>query len=336
MAELYRPGGPAAAKSAAPVSLQFTGSAGEYFRIWIVNLCLNVVTLGLYSPWAKVRRKRYFYGSTLLEGSAFEYTGNPVAILKGRLLVLAVFVIYSLAQEIVPLLSLALALAVLAIMPWIIQRALQFNARNSLHRNVRFGFHGGKMQILGVLLIAVLLVPVTLGIGYPWYLAMKRRLFVENSSFGSARFAFAATTGEYYVAAMKISFAFFGFLAGSIVTLGIGLLPLYLLLRAYAEAALARLAWSRTTLAGQAAEIRFDCGWTAGGLFGLYFVNALGVLLSLGLLVPWAAIRSARYKLERITLHSPQGPASFLAAAEQDVAAIGDEAGELLGFDFGL
>ena len=89
MAELYRPGGPAAAKSAAPVSLQFTGSAGEYFRIWIVNLCLNVVTLGLYSPWAKVRRKRYFYGSTLLEGSAFEYTGNPVAILKGRLLVLA-------------------------------------------------------------------------------------------------------------------------------------------------------------------------------------------------------------------------------------------------------
>ena len=83
MAELYRPGG--------PVALQFTGTAGEYFRIWIVNLCLNVVTLGLYSPWAKVRRKRYFYGSTLLEGSAFEYTGNPVAILKGRLLVLERF-----------------------------------------------------------------------------------------------------------------------------------------------------------------------------------------------------------------------------------------------------
>ena len=33
-----------------------------------------------YSPWAKVRRKRYFYGCTLLEGSSFEYTGSPVAI----------------------------------------------------------------------------------------------------------------------------------------------------------------------------------------------------------------------------------------------------------------
>jgi len=316
----------------APVALQFTGRTGEYFRIWIVNLCLSVLTLGIYSAWAKVRRKRYFYGSTLLDGSAFEYTGNPVAILKGRLLVLAVFAIYSLAQNFVPLLSFAVALVVLALLPWIIQRALQFNARNSLHRNVRFGFHGGKMQLFGVLLIATLLVPVTLGAAYPWYLAMKRRLFVENSSYGIQHFAFSATTGDYYRAAMKLSLAFLGFLAGSIVTLGIGLLPFYLLLRAYVEVVFARLAWRNTTLA----DIRFDCGWTTGGLFKLYFVNALGVLLSLGLLVPWAAIRTARYKLERMTLQSPQGPASFLAAAGQEVGAVGDEAGELLGFDFGL
>jgi uncharacterized membrane protein YjgN (DUF898 family) len=322
----------AAAAQPAPVALQFTGSAGEYFRIWIVNLCLTVVTLGLYSPWAKVRRKRYFYGSTLLEGSAFEYTGNPVAILKGRLIVLAIFVVYSLAQQFLPLLSFALVFGVLALMPWIIQRALQFNARNSLHRNVRFGFHAGKLQIFGVLLIAALLVPVTLGIAYPWYLAMKRRLFVENSSYGSERFAFSASGSDYYGAALKVSFAFFAFLAGSVVTFGIGALPFYLLLRAYAEVVFARLAWRNTTLAG----IRFDCGWTAGGLAGLYIVNALGVLLSLGLLVPWAAIRTARYKLERITLLAEHGPGKVLAAVEENVGAVGDEAGELLGFDFGL
>lgn len=322
----------AAAAQPAPVALRFTGSAGEYFRIWIVNLCLTVVTLGLYSPWAKVRRKRYFYGSTLLEGSAFEYTGNPVAILKGRLIVLAIFVVYSLAQQFLPLLSFALLLGILALLPWIIQRALQFNARNSLHRNLRFGFDGGKLQILAVLLIAALLVPMTLGIAYPWYMATKRRLFVENSSYGSERFAFSASTGDYYVAAMKVSFAFVAFLAGSLVTFGIGLLPFYLLLRAYAEAAFARLAWRNTTLAG----IRFDCGWTTGGLAGLYIVNALGVLLTLGLLVPWAAIRTARYKLERITLLSEQGPAKVLASVEANVGAVGDEAGELLGFDFGL
>ena len=322
----------AAAAPSAAVPLQFTGKAGEYFKIWIVNLCLSVLTLGIYSAWAKVRRKRYFYGSTLLEGSAFEYVGNPVAILKGRIIVVLAFAVYSLSQQVNAFISLALLLAILVFLPWVIQRALQFNARNSTHRNVRFGFRGTKMDIFGVLLIGGLLVPITLGMAYPFYFCMKRRIFVDNSSYGDQRFRFSATTGEYYVAAMKVSLGFIGFLVGSIVTLGIGVLPLYLLLRAYGEATFARLAWRRTTLAG----IRFDGGWTAGGLFGLYFVNAIGVLLSLGLLIPWAAIRSARYKLERITLQSEQGLGGFLAAAQENVGAVGDEAGELLGFDFGL
>ncbi len=31
---------------------RFTGNGGEYFRIWIVNLMLTIVTLGIYSAWA--------------------------------------------------------------------------------------------------------------------------------------------------------------------------------------------------------------------------------------------------------------------------------------------
>ena len=63
---------------------------------------------------------------------------------------------------------------------------------------------------------------------------------------------------------------------------------------------------------------------------------ALAVVVSVGLLVPWAAIRSAHYKLERISLQAEQGLGGFLAAAQEEVGAVGDEAGELLGFDFGL
>lgn len=317
---------------AAPVALQFTGDAGEYFRIWIVNLCLSVLTLGIYSAWAKVRRKRYFYGCTLLEGAAFEYLGNPVAILKGRILVVVAFAAYALLKEFHWLIGTVLFFAVAAALPWVIQRALQFNARNSTHRNVRFGFHGSKMDVFAVLLIGGLLVPVTLGLAYPFYLAMKRRVFVENSSYGTTQFRFSATTGDYYVAALKLSLTFAGFLVGSIVTFGVGLLPLYLLLRAYAETAFAHLAWSNTRLF----NIQFGCDWTTGGLFKLYFVNSLAILVSVGLLVPWAAIRSARYKLERITLHSASGLDGFLADTQENVGAVGDEAGEMLGFDFGL
>ena len=66
-------------------AITFSATGSEYFRIWIVNLLLSIVTLGIYSAWAKVRRNRYFYSSTHLAGGSFEYHGNAVAILKGRI-----------------------------------------------------------------------------------------------------------------------------------------------------------------------------------------------------------------------------------------------------------
>ena len=34
------------------LDFRFTGKTGEYFRIWIVNLALTILTLGIYSAWA--------------------------------------------------------------------------------------------------------------------------------------------------------------------------------------------------------------------------------------------------------------------------------------------
>ena len=64
-----------------PLEIRFTGSGSEYFRIWIVNLLLCIVTLSLYRPWAKVRRLRYFYANTLVDGHAFDFHGNPKKML---------------------------------------------------------------------------------------------------------------------------------------------------------------------------------------------------------------------------------------------------------------
>jgi Zn-dependent protease with chaperone function len=52
-----------------PEQLRFTGKGSEYFGIWIVNLLLTILTLGFYSPWAKVRRMHYFYRNTQLAGN---------------------------------------------------------------------------------------------------------------------------------------------------------------------------------------------------------------------------------------------------------------------------
>src|SRR5262245_36210186 len=79
------PGGAAAGSPAVPPLVEhpfeFRGEWREYFRIWIVNVALTVLTLGVYSAWAKVRTQRYFYGNTRVAGRAFDYQAQPLPIL---------------------------------------------------------------------------------------------------------------------------------------------------------------------------------------------------------------------------------------------------------------
>ena len=124
------------------VGIVFKGKGSEYFKIWIVNLFLSILTLGIYSAWAKVRTKRYLYGSTSIEGSAFEYHASPITILKGRLIAVALLIIYSVLGQIFPLVGIFLLILLFAFIPWIIWRSLKFNARMTSHRNVHFSFNG--------------------------------------------------------------------------------------------------------------------------------------------------------------------------------------------------
>ena len=120
----------------------FTGTAREYFGIWIVNVLLTIVTLGVYSAWAKVRRQRYFYGNTWLAGASFDYHARPVRILVGRLIVLAVLVAYNLALQFQPILGGLIAVALIFAAPWFVMRGLRFSARVTSYRNIRFDFTG--------------------------------------------------------------------------------------------------------------------------------------------------------------------------------------------------
>lgn len=55
-------------EAARVLEIRFTGSGSEYFRIWAVNLLLIILTCGLYLPFAKMRRIRYVYANTLIDG----------------------------------------------------------------------------------------------------------------------------------------------------------------------------------------------------------------------------------------------------------------------------
>ena len=118
-------------KSAQKLPFEFTGNGFEYFRIWIVNVLFTIITLGIYSAWAKVRTKSYFYRNTKVAGSGFDYHASPTQILKGRLLSVVAYVVFIAATESHLVISSIIAIIYVAIMPWLIVRAHVFNARNS-------------------------------------------------------------------------------------------------------------------------------------------------------------------------------------------------------------
>ncbi len=123
-------------------AIAFTGRGSDYFGIWIVNLLLSIVTLGIYSAWAKVRRLEYFYGNTLLDGSPFAFHGSPIALLKGRIVGVIMLVAYSQSAKVSLTLWLAVVAMLVAIFPWLIWKSLRFRLANSSYRGIRFRFTG--------------------------------------------------------------------------------------------------------------------------------------------------------------------------------------------------
>lgn len=123
-------------------ALSFSGTGGEYFKIWIVNILLVIITLGLYYPWAKVRNNRYFYANSVLEGRNFEYHATGKQLFVGYLIAMSLFIVFVIIQNISPIGSGVVLLIFFLAIPWIIWRSLKFNLRMSSFSNVRFSFAG--------------------------------------------------------------------------------------------------------------------------------------------------------------------------------------------------
>lgn len=126
---------------------KFTGRAGEYFGIWFMNGFLTFLTLGIYGPWAKVRKMQYFYNHTELANGSFQFLANPFSMLKSRLIALLLFVGFIVAEQFVDI-SMGAALVYggmiilyLLLAPVFLVLMMSFRLRYSAWRNVRFSFN---------------------------------------------------------------------------------------------------------------------------------------------------------------------------------------------------
>jgi uncharacterized membrane protein YjgN (DUF898 family) len=365
------------------IPFEFRGDGRSYFRIWIVNLFLSVITLGIYSAWAKVRSNRYFYSHLLLDGTSFEYMANPINILKGRVVAVLLFGSYSLVSQYTPMLSAWFLLMLIAVIPWIMLKSLQFRARNSAYRNIRFRFHGTYLQALlymgiypaiifmpflvgpllpeewmsldgeiawGPVVLALWVLPAALCMGF--VLQRYYRYVVTNSSYGTTRFEFHSTSGEYLLMLGKIVLAQLGLMvllialvaivSGAMV--GFGLPPiaaiygttivgmlLYVWMIAMFMSGTTNLLYGGIVIPGSYTCRSKASAW---GFFKVYFINTLYVVLTLGLYIPFAKIRLLTFRLSCLEFVTTRSLDAFVFDNDEDVAAMGQEMVEM--FDLGL
>jgi uncharacterized membrane protein YjgN (DUF898 family) len=149
--------------------IEFRGSPREYFRIWIVNLCLTLLTLGIFSAWAKVRKKRYFYSHTTLDGTPFQYLGQPIPIFRGRIIAAAGFLTYYASRHFFTSLLPYVFVVGTVLAPWVLVRSAAFNARYSAFRNMTFHFDGGYRDALKVLYLWGIIPIFILGMMFNWW-----------------------------------------------------------------------------------------------------------------------------------------------------------------------
>lgn len=168
---------------------KFHGTGSEYFGIWIVNILLTIVTLGIYSAWAKVRRNRYFYGNLELMGGRFEYHARGGQILKGRLIVFGALIIFNILTNIFPPIALVTTLIILVALPFLVAKGLRFSARVTSYRNVRFDFVGTAGGAFKAFLLGPILSIMTIGLLAPVSTRWLSQYLFKNLRYGDRPFA---------------------------------------------------------------------------------------------------------------------------------------------------
>lgn len=128
--------------------LDFTGTGGEFFRVWIVNVLLTVVTFGFYTPFARRRTAQYFYSHTLVASSPLEFTAQKKKMVVGFLILVVLYGAFQLAAEtgqdsMVNFMMLAGA----ALAPYFWASAMRFRLNATRWRGVRLQFAAGWHQV---------------------------------------------------------------------------------------------------------------------------------------------------------------------------------------------
>ncbi len=337
------------------VAVRFTGTAREYFGIWIVNLMLSIATLGIWSAWAKVRNRTYILGNTSIDGRPFGYHARGLQILLGRLVVVAFLAGIYVASLVSPVVSGFLWLLFLLAMPWLINRGLRFNAAMTSWSTVRFGFRGSYWKSLLVFVVYPFLSIVSLGLFLPYATRATKRYTIGGHRLGASRFAFSSGIRPFWVAflltgacgvvlvliAMGVAWSVTFTDPTSVPSAHVVAMMNFFLVALFAliPVSVFYAAFLRNAIyAGMTVESghRFHSAISPARYVWIAVSNAVAIACSLGMLLPWARVRMVRYLCSRTWLMPAGSLDDIIDEARSRETAVGDAWMDLDGIDVGV
>ncbi len=349
-----------------PHQALFYGSGGALFGIYLRNILLTLVTLGIYYLWGKNRVRTYVVGQCEFQGDRFAWHGTGKELFIGALKVFGVLAPVFFLISVAPVLwkniasELASQAAGLLIYLFLVPLAMVGTRRYRFSRlswrGIRFSFRGRVRDFLKLFLRGAIFTGLTFGLYTPFFQTQQRKFFSENTYFGNARFAFdgkgSALFGRLLLSLLGVgaavgvaaavaaaAFGQFSRLSGrpdAITQAVITALPAFAVALLVAVVAVFwylayrhRYYWSHTSF--QAAHFRSTV--TAGKLLWLWVSNLLLIVVTLGLAIPWVLARNVRFNLVNIALIGSLDLSSIVQEAQQAGAGAESLAG-MLNIDF--
>ncbi len=327
--------------------IKFTGKSGEYFKLWFVNMFLSIVTLGIYSAWAKVRDAQYLYGHTQVDGQSFRFLATPMQILKGRIVAVIVFALYMILSQINPVIGMVMALGFIVAMPWLIIQGLKFTMRMTAYRNVRFSFEGTYGGVIVHFLLLPIIGLVTFYLAMPWVLQQIHKYINSNITYGGKHFEQNSSASQYYIAALiTVGIALIG-AALVIGAFGMPMAPteenpaslflpmvLFIIIMNIAAAVFQSFIYNHlmeTLSIDDVVSFKADMKPIAFSV--LMLTNILLLIVTLGLALPVVKIRTARYIASVTQVTIKPGIDQLVNTIEGSDSAFGEEAAGLFDTD---
>jgi uncharacterized membrane protein YjgN (DUF898 family) len=341
--------------------LEYDGQTGTIYKIWIINFLLRVITMGIYTFWAKVKVRKYVSSSFSLGGDRFEYTGTGGELFRGFLKAMGIWVLLSFCYGMLavlvggkPLVTFvlyaALYVGILYLIGAAIYAAFGYRISRTKWRGVRGLITKGVFEYANFSFLRTLLNIVTLGLKVPASDLLRHKFIMDRTYFGNAKAEFNGNVQNifkyYLIALIPVPlFLLAGLFIGieialgsdSLVLLGSLIIPLIILavatplLSIWYQAALIREKYSGLKVG----NISFVSTVCAGALFKFVFVNLLLFVVTAGLATPYIMQRRMRFISEHTHIIGDLDTSDILQAPEIK-GGFGEGLDDVLGLDTGL